>query len=218
MNDYSAANGFAAGFQNFHQADYGEGIVLGCILIRGGVEWRDVPAAELGNPAGMAPRFRTVHDYTYNKGFVGGIPNFHEANYGQGIVYGCLPLKGDIAEWRDIPVSDFCALNARLNDASFRYQSAHISLRPGQRRNVLVAMQNTAPPPGRRAATTGSAQAPQDNSVWDAVGSISRLRCPRFFGDLLVRHHGTRDPRHLSLPVRGWRSRTSTGSGISRRR
>jgi hypothetical protein len=47
-NDYAASNGYAAGFPTFHQADYGEGVVCGVMLLKTGwVTWRDVPASLL---------------------------------------------------------------------------------------------------------------------------------------------------------------------------
>jgi len=35
-------------------------------------------------------RFRLVNDYASGRGFVSGFPNFHEADYGQGVVGGVL--------------------------------------------------------------------------------------------------------------------------------
>ena len=43
--------GFFAGFPNFHEADYGDGVVYGTILLRDTeAEWRDVLRSDLGNP------------------------------------------------------------------------------------------------------------------------------------------------------------------------
>ena len=48
-NDWAVRNGFAGGFPNFHQADYGQGTVYGTILFRHGrIQWRDVFADVLG--------------------------------------------------------------------------------------------------------------------------------------------------------------------------
>ena len=154
VNDYASANGFASGYPTFHEADYGQGTVYGCILISGdAVEWRDVPVTELGLPSGgIAPRFQAVHDYAYNNGFVGGFPNFHEADYGQGTVYGCLLLKGPAAEWRDIPVRDFCGTTQRLNDAAAAAQSVPLAMRTRQTERVTVQMRNT----GTATWTTGA--------------------------------------------------------------
>jgi hypothetical protein len=41
-------------------------------------------------------RFREVNDYA-------GFPNFHEADYGKGMVYGTILLRDTEAEWRDVP-------------------------------------------------------------------------------------------------------------------
>jgi len=58
-------------------------------------EWRDVPASELGNPPpdDVGARFRATNDYAAKNGFVGGFPNFHEADYGQGTVYDTILIK-----------------------------------------------------------------------------------------------------------------------------
>jgi hypothetical protein len=93
VNDWAVRNGYAAAFPNFHQADYGRGVVYGTILLKQGVEKRDIPASELGNPANNEARFRAVHDWATRNGYVAGFPNFHQADYGQGVVYGTILLK-----------------------------------------------------------------------------------------------------------------------------
>lgn len=105
--DYAEAHGFVGGFPNFHQADYGEGIVYGTFLLNSG-EWRDVSASDLGNPPGysIGARFRAISDYAARNGFVGGFPNFHQADYGSGLVYGNILLGSNEAEWRDVPASE----------------------------------------------------------------------------------------------------------------
>jgi hypothetical protein len=106
VNDYAMANGFVGGFPNFHQADYGEGMVYGCLLIRQGeADWMDVPAATLGNPSSFGARMRTVHNFALAQGYAGGFPNFHQADYGQGLVYGCILLKQGFAHWQDEPAA-----------------------------------------------------------------------------------------------------------------
>lgn len=107
--DYAKAQGFVGGFPNFHEADYGHGKVYGTILIKPGeAEWRDIPAAALGNPGEAAARFRAVYDYAKAQDYVGGFPNFHEADYGHGQVYGTILLKAGVAEWRDVVAVDLC--------------------------------------------------------------------------------------------------------------
>jgi hypothetical protein len=102
--DYAVAQGYVGGFPNFHEADYGSGTVYGTILVTpDAAEWRDVPATELGNPSTMEDRFRAVYDYAVAQGYVGGFPNFHEADYGSGTVYGTILVTPDAAEWRDVP-------------------------------------------------------------------------------------------------------------------
>ncbi len=90
-HDYAAAQGYAHGFPNFHQADYGQGVVYGVCLVRPGfAEWRDVPIASLGfrypwaepTHAPLSWWFRSINAYAFNNGFSAGMPNGHYARYG----------------------------------------------------------------------------------------------------------------------------------------
>lgn len=104
-NDWAGRNGFVGGFPNFHQADHGNGLVYGTILLkRGAADWRDVPARELGDPPGgdVGARFRATNDWAVRNGYATGFPNFHQANYGNGVVYGTILLKHGTAHWRDV--------------------------------------------------------------------------------------------------------------------
>lgn len=106
--DYAGQNGFVGGFPNFEQANYGQGLVFGTSLLSANAaEWRDVPAAALGNPPGgdIEARFRATHDYAFHNGFAAGFPNFHQADYGHGLVYGTILLRPAAVEWRDVPAS-----------------------------------------------------------------------------------------------------------------
>lgn len=123
VNDYAGVHGFMGGFPNFHQADYECGVVYGTFLIRPGqTEWRDIPADALGNPPGddVGARFRATADYATQNGFVGGYPNFHQANYGQGTVYGTFLFRSDVAEWRDVAASELGNPPGDDIDARFR--------------------------------------------------------------------------------------------------
>jgi hypothetical protein len=174
VNDYAGANGYFGGYPNFHQADYGQGVVYGCILLRpGSADWRDVSAAELGNPTGIASRFTAVHDYAVANGYVGGYPNFHEADYGQGVVYGCLLIKSSAAEWRDVPIKALCARPRRLHDAQFVSQTVPQKMTAGESKAVTITMRNigtgTWTPAGAHAL---GSQQPQDNTLW-GLGRVS---------------------------------------------
>ena len=109
-NDYGYYNGFLGAFPNFHEADYGDGVVRGTIRLRSdrGVTWRDVSAVDLGNPDGsnLAARFQATNAYATRNGFVGGFPNFHQADYGSGTVYGTFLLDSNAAERRAVTASD----------------------------------------------------------------------------------------------------------------
>ena len=125
-NDYAWAHRFLSGFPNFHQADYGQGVVFGTLLLGGdAAEWRDVPAAQLGNPPihDVGARFRATNDYASRNGFVGGFPNFHHANYGQGTVYGTILIKRGAATWRDVPAAQLG--NPPPNDVGARFRATN---------------------------------------------------------------------------------------------
>ncbi|NEZ54981.1 hypothetical protein [Adonisia turfae] len=107
VNDWAGKNSYKAGFPNFHQADYGNGVVYGTFLLKdNATEWRDIPAADLGNPGDIGARFRAVNDWAVKNGYRGGFPNFHQADYGNGVVYGTILIKHEAADWRDISVSE----------------------------------------------------------------------------------------------------------------
>jgi hypothetical protein len=109
VNDWLISRGYRAGFPNRHAADWGDGVVCGTILLREDVaDWRDVPHSELGNPSmtDLIQRFQRSHDYARRHGYAHGFPNFHNANYGQGIVHGTFLVRSGAVEWRDVPASD----------------------------------------------------------------------------------------------------------------
>jgi hypothetical protein len=51
----------------------------------------------------MPARFRATNDWCVRNGYFAGFPNFHQADYGSGLVYGTFLFKSNSAiEWRDI--------------------------------------------------------------------------------------------------------------------
>lgn len=52
-------------------------------------------------------RFREVNDYAERHGFFSAFPNFHEADYGDGVVYGTILLRDTEAEWRDVSRTEY---------------------------------------------------------------------------------------------------------------
>ena len=176
INDYAGANGYIGGYPNFHQPDYGLGGIYGCTLIlSGSADWRDVPAAELGNPADLPGRFRAVHDYAVANGYAGGYPNFHQADYGQGTVYGCILIKPTAAEWQDVPSRTLCRHDLRIRDAVFVAQAVPSTMISRVPQLIQVRMRNN----GTATWTRGDAyrlgsQRPQDNTIW----GISRVDVP----------------------------------------
>src|SRR5688500_12589672 len=51
-------------------------------------------------------RFRQVADYASVHGFIGGFPNFHEADYGCGPVFGTVLVRPGGGHWSDVRASD----------------------------------------------------------------------------------------------------------------
>jgi hypothetical protein len=105
-NDYGANQGYPAAFPNCEQADHGQGVVYGTILMNPGtVEWRDVPRVELGNPRidDVPAMMRAANDLSARTGFAAGFPTFHQADYGGGVVYGIVLLEAGVSTWRDVP-------------------------------------------------------------------------------------------------------------------
>lgn len=106
---FARRNGFIGAFPNFFQAGEGPGTVYGTMLLREGVaEFRDVAAAELGNPdpADISTRFRVTHDFARRNGFLAGYPNFFLADQPQGRVYGTLLIKEADAAFADLNSKD----------------------------------------------------------------------------------------------------------------
>ncbi|MFC4801776.1 PASTA domain-containing protein [Neobacillus sp. GCM10023253] len=108
-HDYARRNGYQHGYPNFHEANYGKGVVYGTFLIKPGTcEWRDVPAKELGLGTGdpskipMENWFRGASDYASKHNYAAAMPNGHYANYGLGYVCGVFLFPKGKAEWRDI--------------------------------------------------------------------------------------------------------------------
>jgi hypothetical protein len=106
VNDYAECHGFFSGFPNFHEADYGNGVVYGTILLRDTeAEWRDMPRTEYGvyHIEDVPAMFRAANDYAGRQGYPVAFPNFHQADHGNGVVYGTILIKQGITEWRDVP-------------------------------------------------------------------------------------------------------------------
>ncbi|MES0490911.1 MAG: hypothetical protein ABUK01_13020 [Leptospirales bacterium] len=109
VHDYAHKTGFSGGYPNFHQADYGKGLVYGTVLLLpgSGAGMRTPFASELGNPPDGPARFRAVNDYAVRNGFAAGFPNFHQADYGQGVVYGIILIpKSNNVVRLDVPAKE----------------------------------------------------------------------------------------------------------------
>ncbi|MFD3003643.1 PASTA domain-containing protein [Pontibacter toksunensis] len=110
VNDWCVRSSgvYAAGWPNFHSETYHNPLrtVYGHFLLKPSiVHWRDVPATEYG-ATDMRTRFTGAYDYAVRHGYQHGFPNFHEANYGQGVVYGTFLILPGACEWRDVPAAE----------------------------------------------------------------------------------------------------------------
>jgi hypothetical protein len=128
---YADVHGFFAGFPNFHQADYGDGVVYGTIFLRDTeAEWRDVPGSEyqVFHIEDVPALFRAANDYAGREGYPAAFPNCEQADHGQGVVYGTILMKPGTTEWRDVPrpqlgvdhIEDVPAMMRAANDYSDR--------------------------------------------------------------------------------------------------
>ncbi len=109
---YAGQQGYPAAFPNCEQADHGQGVVYGTILMKSGTtEWRDVLRSDLGDPDinDVPAMMRAANDYSAREGFAAGFPTFNQADHGAGVVYGIVLLKPGISTWRDVP-ADLLAL------------------------------------------------------------------------------------------------------------
>jgi hypothetical protein len=106
VNDWASQNGWVSGYPNFHQLDRGKGLVYGAILFKSNVvESTTIPVEELGNPSTTEQRFRAVHNWATRRGYLGGFPNFHQADHGQGVVFGAILIKKGYGQVVSIPLS-----------------------------------------------------------------------------------------------------------------
>lgn len=123
-NSHASANGFVGAFPNFYyDGPWGIDTRYGTILLKSPfAEWKDVPVNDLNHPNldDLAGRFRETANYATRKGYAAGLPNFFQADYGNGIVCGTILLKSDAVEWRDVPISELN--NVDLNDLDGRFR------------------------------------------------------------------------------------------------
>lgn len=104
MHRWADGHGYVSAVPTFQQASYGGAIVYGAHLLKPGTAIvRDIFASELGNPASMEERFRAIGRWASSHGYAAGYPNFEQANYGQGTVYGAVLILPGYADHRDVP-------------------------------------------------------------------------------------------------------------------
>lgn len=109
ISDWCGRSGtYRGGWPNFEQAAYDvpNRVVYGHFLMREpNIVWQDVPAGEYRS-TDLRTRFVGAHDYARRTGFAHGFPNFQEANYGRGLVYGTFLMAPGTCEWRDVMARD----------------------------------------------------------------------------------------------------------------
>lgn len=110
----SRNNKFSAGWPNFLPVSFPSGNAAKeyeHYLIRDEyVVWRDVKEKPTSDDAyhftDLRTRFSAAHDYAQRNGYDHAFPNFHQADYGEGTVYGMFLIKDVEFEIKDILVSD----------------------------------------------------------------------------------------------------------------
>jgi hypothetical protein len=140
VNDYvnQKTPHLAGGFPNFHEFNKMYGTFL---LHHEAAVFSDIPAAQLGNAKSKFAadfsaqdalyRFQQVHRVAASRGYVGGFPNFHEADHGSGTVYGTFLIKQEAAEWRDIATAELGNPKSRTDgsfsahDMAYRFQAVN---------------------------------------------------------------------------------------------
>ena len=72
-------------------------------------------AANLGNPAidDVPAMLRAANDYAAANGFAAGVPTFHQADHGAGVVYGITLFKSGTTEFRDVPATELMVFDRR---------------------------------------------------------------------------------------------------------
>ncbi|MGK5556742.1 hypothetical protein ACSNOI_34550 [Actinomadura kijaniata] len=108
-NDYAHHHGYATAWPNFHEADYGDGMVYGTQLVPDTTaDFKDVPRDEYGvyDIEDVGAMFRGANDYAARNGYAAGLPTFHQADHGAGVVYGTFLVKPGRTEFRDVPAAE----------------------------------------------------------------------------------------------------------------
>lgn len=102
---YATRYGFGAGVPTFENGTQNGQIVYGTVLIpKKYVEFKDIPQSELGNVDlnNFQERVRQSMTWAANHGYSAGIPTFHHADHGRGIVCGTILFKPDAVTFRDV--------------------------------------------------------------------------------------------------------------------
>ncbi len=91
VNDWGYNQGHPSGWPTFEQRTGAGGREYNVALIKpntNAVFWRDVPASAMGypNPNDFRVRMTKAQNYAPTQGAVHGYPNFHQADYGSGVV------------------------------------------------------------------------------------------------------------------------------------
>ncbi|WP_225888072.1 hypothetical protein [Myxococcus xanthus] len=127
-NRYAGIHGYAAGFGNFHEANYGAGVVRGTVLLKPGTvaHYLAVPRSSLGNTAlsNIPELFRRAQDYGNAHGLGIALPSFEQGLNGSVVEYGIHFLHPSVVEFRDVPgwaigypdVTDAGAMMRAAND------------------------------------------------------------------------------------------------------
>ena len=118
--------GFATAFPNFYYAQRGLDHFGGTVLLKAeAVEWRNVLQSDLRltGLTNFGDAMRQVSRFAADQGFVGGLPAFTRANYGDGDRLAVYLIKPEAAEWRDVPLEELGLSEPQLGDYGARFRA-----------------------------------------------------------------------------------------------
>jgi hypothetical protein len=108
VNDWAVSNGHCCGFPTCIQSDGGWKVMTIDPEYESSVDNRDFSQRDLKLSSLEDDRLRltAAYDFARGAGYEHGYPNFHQANYGAGIVFGTFLIFFGLVHYRDVFVRD----------------------------------------------------------------------------------------------------------------
>ena len=103
-HDLGSRSGKIGAFPNYHEVETANGSKFGTKFLNAGSRV-EIPQSALGVSDSPTPGelFRAMDEYARRQGKVGILPNFHEADHGDGRVFGAVEFTKQQANWRAVP-------------------------------------------------------------------------------------------------------------------